>query len=312
MYDIIGDIHGYARELRALLTRLDYRQADGAYAHPTRKALFVGDFIDRGPEIGEVLDIVRRMVDAGSASAVMGNHEFNALAFATPNNEVSGEFLRPHNEKNVRQHKQTLEQLSTAELSDALSWFRTLPMWLEADELRVVHACWDEPSQAHLQQALTEHDGVSASFLHAATDWQNDTPTFHAVENVLKGKEIDLPSGVTYHDKDGHPRKKMRIRWFASPAGQTYRDYALSSDDGFPDLPLPPDLERRITPYPDNSKPVFFGHYWLRAERPAPLERNIACLDYSVAKGGQLCAYRFQGETELSPDHFVCIDSRVT
>ena len=82
-YDIIGDIHGHATKLEELLENLGYDAADGVYRHPTRTVIFVGDFIDRGPEQREVLQIVRSMCDAGSAQAVMGNHEFNALGFGT-------------------------------------------------------------------------------------------------------------------------------------------------------------------------------------------------------------------------------------
>jgi hypothetical protein len=80
-YDLIGDIHGYADELVQLLQKLGYGLADGCYRHPARKVIFLGDFIDRGPKQGEVLQIVIPMVQQGSALAVMGNHEFNALAF---------------------------------------------------------------------------------------------------------------------------------------------------------------------------------------------------------------------------------------
>ena len=50
--------------------------------------------MDRGPQIADTLQIVRSMVEAGSARAVMGNHELNALAFHTPDPEVPGEHLR--------------------------------------------------------------------------------------------------------------------------------------------------------------------------------------------------------------------------
>ena len=48
-YDIIGDIHGQADKLEALLRTLGYRDTAGAWRHPERQAIFVGDFIDRGP-----------------------------------------------------------------------------------------------------------------------------------------------------------------------------------------------------------------------------------------------------------------------
>jgi hypothetical protein len=52
---------------------------------------------------------------------------------------------------------------------------------------------------------------------------------------------------------------------------------------------------------------VFLGHYWLSAERPTILADNVACLDFSVAKGGFLCAYRWDGEQQLSNDSFVWV-----
>lgn len=56
--------------------------------------------------------------------------------------------------------------------------------------------------------------------------------------------------------------------------------------------------------YAGISKPTFIGHYWLTGI-PAPLTPRIACLDYSVAKQGQLAAYRFNGEAELAAEGFV-------
>jgi hypothetical protein len=65
-YDVIGDIHGYADKLRALLSRLGYQQNGGVYGSPDRTAIFVGDLIDRGPAIGEVMAIVAGMPRAGA------------------------------------------------------------------------------------------------------------------------------------------------------------------------------------------------------------------------------------------------------
>ena len=83
-YDIIGDIHGHADELHALLETLGYRNDTGPHSHPDgRKVIFLGDFIDRGPKIREVLETVRAMVDAGQSLAILGNHEVNAMRFHT-------------------------------------------------------------------------------------------------------------------------------------------------------------------------------------------------------------------------------------
>jgi len=68
MYDFIGDIHGYADRLEALLKKMGYSMKNGVYAHPERKVLFVGDYIDRWAQIKETLQIVRSMVDRGNAT----------------------------------------------------------------------------------------------------------------------------------------------------------------------------------------------------------------------------------------------------
>lgn len=147
-YDIIGDIHGHADALGALLTDLGYRNKGGAWRHPARQALFVGDFIDRGPKQMETVSLVRRMVDAGSARAVMGNHEFNAIAWFLPDPECPGEFLRKHHsakygDKNRKQHQAFLSAVEGSPLHEELvTWFLTLPVCLDLPDLRVIHACW--------------------------------------------------------------------------------------------------------------------------------------------------------------------------
>jgi protein phosphatase len=71
-FDIIGDVHGCASELEALLGKLGY--VDGS--HPDgRTAVFVGDLVDRGPDSPGVLRRVMAMVKSGNALCVPGNHE---------------------------------------------------------------------------------------------------------------------------------------------------------------------------------------------------------------------------------------------
>ena len=85
-FDIIGDVHGCFDELVALLERLDYRieptgaggseRAGFSVSHPQdRKAVFVGDLVDRGPGVANVLRLVMSMVSGGTALCVAGNHE---------------------------------------------------------------------------------------------------------------------------------------------------------------------------------------------------------------------------------------------
>lgn len=300
MYDLIGDIHGEADHLERLLDKLGYARTGHSYEHPKRTAIFLGDFIDRGPCQRRVIEIARSMVEGGAALAVMGNHEFNAIAFHTPDGR--GGHLRPRTAKNIRQHEAFLHEFQDDPLGwdTAISWFRTLPLWLDLPGIRVIHACWDRRHIADLTE--TYGDGMlTDALLHRSTD--RETWEFQAVETLLKGKEIKLPNGAHFHDKDGNRRHEIRVRWWAN--GETYRDLYMGPESAVTHIPDDPIEGDHLIEYGHHEKPVFLGHYWMDG-RPRPLARNIACLDYSVAKpGGKLVAYRWDGEQELMEQRFV-------
>ena len=193
--------------------------------------------------------------------------------------------------------------MKSDELRSYLEWFRTLPLWLDLDGLRVVHACWDEREIATIEQARKEQGGVTTEFLHSAC--RKGNPLFAPVEILLKGKEAALPNGGTFQDKDGHVRTEIRTRWYLPPDGHTYRTYALQSDEIACGLELEQAVIEAATPYPATAKPVFIGHYWLSGNRPEIMADNVACLDYSVAKGGFLCAYRWHRESRLNNENFL-------
>lgn len=303
MFDLIGDIHGHADALLKLLGKLGYSRHKGVWRHTERQAVFLGDFIDRGPMIRETLGIVRPMIDSGSAQAVMGNHELNALAFHTPDPDEPGEFLRPHHEAHANQQAETRRQIPPGELASYLAWFRTLPLWLDLDGLRVVHACWDASRMAKISGPITDE------FLYSAC--RRSQPLFEPVETILKGKEVRLPPGVQFRDKDGHARQATRVKWYEPSRGHSYRTYAMASEPIESDEPLPEAVHQAAVPYPEDAKPVFIGHYWMNGPRPELLRHNVACLDWSVAKGGFLCAYRWDGERTLDQGKFVWIQSTV-
>ena len=236
------------------------------------------------------------MIDSGAALSVMGNHELNALAFHTYNPNKPGEHLRPHDEKNSNQHAETRRQVPTPELVSYLEWFRRLPLWLDLDGLRVVHACWDDAMIGHVKDKPVTDEFLAAACLEGGE-------LFGPVETLLKCKEAKLPAGVTITDKDGHQRSATRIKWFEDPAGHTYGSYSM--EPVACDLPLPRAVLDEAAPYPEQAKPVFVGHYWLKGIRPELLRHNIACVDWSVAKGGFLCAYRWDGERKLDGGKFV-------
>ena len=84
LINFIGDIHGYASELRALLARLGYRYSvSSGWIAGEGQLVFLGDLIDRGPEQKETVEIVRELCERGYAACLTGNHEFNAVGFVT-------------------------------------------------------------------------------------------------------------------------------------------------------------------------------------------------------------------------------------
>jgi hypothetical protein len=114
-----------------------------------------------------------------------------------------------------------------------------------------------------------------------------------------------LPAGIYFHDKDGHRRNEVRLRWWDQSA-TTFRRAALGlegREQELPDTDLPEDFR-----YHD-SRPVFFGHYWLHGS-PSLTASNAACLDFSVAKAGYLTAYRWSGEIALNEKSFVSVPAQ--
>jgi hypothetical protein len=301
--DLIGDVHGHASRLELLLQKLGYRKSDGVYTHPERLAVFLGDYIDRGPEIAETLHIVRSMVEAGSAVALMGNHEYNALCFHYENPE--GGHLRKHSIKNFMQHHQTLAQFHNRqkEYEMYLEWFMSLPLYYETDTFRAVHACWDHNSISYIRAYLPDSRLSDAAIREAARE---GSLLFDAVEKILKGPEISMPPGQTLTDKDGTIRSEIRIKWWEDPATSTYKSISVIPLDNLPDEALDPEQHNLSGYYKPEEKTVFFGHYWLKGT-PVPYRHNVCCLDWSVAKGGQLVACSLKGEKMVSSQNLVSV-----
>ena len=313
-YDVIGDLHGSAGKLVGLLDLLGYRVVDGTHRHPERRAVFVGDLMDRGDDQVEVVRIVRAMHEAGSALVVLGNHEFNALAYATPDPCAPGDFARTHAGRrgahNTRQHRSYLDQVvEGSELHRShLDWFRTLPLHLDLGGLRVAHACWHPASLAVLDSRVPPGSPLTDAFVVEATT--RGTDVFDAVEVVLKGPELKLPAELAWVDPEGTIRHAARLRWWDEGA-VTVREVAMippgsRTPDGAPHPGLP-DIasdEADAFRYRDDV-PVFFGHYWF-VGTPAPAAARAVCVDYSAVRPGfSLVAYRWDGETVPTADRFV-------
>lgn len=147
-FDIIGDVHGCAEELTALLGKLGYGAAfvgtgaarAAATASPAgRRAVFVGDLVDRGPRSPDVLRIVMAMVQAGQAFCVPGNHDMKFLRWLNGKQVTLSHGL----DKTAEQmNAETLEFRQTV-----AEFYQTLPihLWLDGGRLVVAHAGITQP-----------------------------------------------------------------------------------------------------------------------------------------------------------------------
>jgi hypothetical protein len=297
--DVIGDVHGQYDKLVTLLEHLGYAPQGGAWRHPRRTAVFVGDLIDRGPRQVATVALVRAMVETGSARCVLGNHEFNAISWCTPDPERPGHFVRDHHKTgNRKQHQAFLDEVEGLALhGEIVNWFKSLPLWLDLPGLRVVHACWNQASMDVLTSVLAP--GARLTVPAVVRGNRPRDPVFEAIEVVCKGPEVRLPEGAGFQDKDGKLRRAVRVRWWL-PEARRLRDAAIvppGDEERIPDVELPDSWKG----HPYAGPPVLFGHYWFTGE-PDVISERFACLDWSVAKGGPLVAYRWDGETRLSRD----------
>lgn len=309
-YDLIGDVHGCGVTLSRLLERMGYRRQGEVYRHANRRAVFVGDVIDRGPRVREALQIVKAMVDAGEAVMVIGNHEFNALTYCTPRPDGEG-YLRPHVPRTNRQIAETLEQFAhyPAEWREYLAWFARLPIFIEYpghkgfSAFRVVHACWDAPLIAHhLGRYGSGH--FDEQFLLASVEPQ--TIEYKTRQRLTSGIDLPLPGGMSIISSDGYERSSFRTKFWADNP-RTYGDLLFQPDplpDSVANAPISDADRACMTHYGPEQPPLFVGHYWLKG-KPSPLAPNLACLDYSAVKYGRLVAYRMDGEAHLAAHKFV-------
>jgi protein phosphatase len=142
-FDIIGDVHGCADELQALLARLGYRVEWSNNQHNRnvtvtppegRKLVFVGDLVDRGPNAPDVLRIVMSMTAAGTAYAVQGNHDRKLQRWLAGRKVTIAHGLQ-----------QSIDQLAGEDrgFRDAVATFLDglrSHVWLDGGRLAVAHA----------------------------------------------------------------------------------------------------------------------------------------------------------------------------
>jgi hypothetical protein len=298
---LIGDVHGEIEALLALLHRLG---VDPDRRRAARPIVFVGDLVDRGPDSIAVVEVVTRLTEAGLAHTVLGNHELNLLQ--DDRKEGNGWFWGDAND-----HAQLggapvpfRSRLATPDERGTISAFiRELPLVLERDDLRVVHACWNAEAAAKLP-AVGEHARLADWF---AAEIEADLATrgvrdraaeeraaFAELRDLAVVPDRHLPA-VAEEDAAHQLRNPMKLLTSGAevevaPGGHFFvgGKWRFVTRDRWWHRPV--------------DRPTVVGHYWRRRGPPiegkldvwddvppyawSPTEQTggVFCVDYSVGR----------------------------
>ncbi len=297
MYDIIGDVHGQAALLKKLLLKLGYEKSENGYFHAKRKAIFVGDFINRGPEIRKTIRLIRKMVKNGNAFAILGNHEINAILFHLK--DKSGKPLIKESRKNYLSLFKTINEFSTYpdEWEKHLQWMRRLPLFLELKGIRIVHACWSDSAVEIVKSALNEKRSRKSIF---SEYYKNPKSKLSKSINILtKGINLTMPSDLKVVNNKGVVPREFRLSWWKNPDGKTFREMSFESKYKLPAYTVPKEIIPATFFYSKNEPIIFFGHY-CRANGPHIINTNLCCVDSCVSGAKLLTAYSWKGEKVLN------------
>ncbi|MBN1924889.1 MAG: metallophosphoesterase [Prolixibacteraceae bacterium] len=303
MYDIVGDIHGHYSLLVKMLKKLGYKKNGKSYMHPSRKIIFTGDYINRGPQIRDTVNLIRNMVDNGNALAILGNHELNAILYFTL--DKTGKFFHKHIARYKLPLLKTMYEYANDQenLKEAIKWFRTLPFYIDLDQIRIVHGGWIDEHISTIEQFRLGEPKIKKAFLKA---YIQNPVLYRAVNETIRGIEFELPKDLIIKDNKGISKRRFRIKWWESAGGKTFRDLSFSNRYILPPYTIPVEITPQVKPYESNLPPVFFGHYCIENGNLV-VQDNLCCVDRCVVRSQTLTAYRWNGEKKLTPDNLVFI-----
>lgn len=330
--DIVGDVHGEYEALLSLLQQLGYDE-DGKH-QDNRTLTFVGDFCDRGPNSPGVLALVRRLVRANRAVAVLGNHEINLLRENAK--DGSGWFFDTRAAQD--QDKYAPYQRSSAEERRSIvAFLSSLPIGLERADLRVVHAVWQDSAIAavralpigtvrerydaweqasRLQAAENQLEQRMAAELkgweHGLENPHRQPPFLHALAEHEASKQMSNPLKVLTSGVE----EKAAVPFYSS--GKWRFANRVAWWDSY-----------------DDEIPVVVGHYWRRVNKidratvgkgdPDLFEnthsyawhgklRNVFCVDFSAGgrwaerKAGRVVGHDFKLAALRWPERTLVFD----
>jgi hypothetical protein len=302
IYDIIGDVHGNAELLEELLSELGYRMSDNLFTHAERRAVFVGDFINRGKSSRRTLQIVRGMVESGNGYAILGNHELYAIIFNLK--DRNGVPFGKNDSNLAISMKTTIKEFasSPSEWKSYRNWLRTLPLFLDFDNFRVVHAYWNDSYINYLKDNFSG-SGIRKQVFREI--YKNpDSVIGRIFWETTKGIDFEVPQDLRIRDNKGVFQKSFRMMWWDSLLGKTFEQISFEDKFRLPAYTVPPEIIPDIKPYPETAPIIFFGHY-RRVNGPYIIRKNICCLDSGPGVSKVLTAYSWNGERVLDINNLV-------
>lgn len=174
-FDIIGDIHGCYEELCELLDCLGYQFNGVFYESHGRKALFVGDLVDRGPSSPQVVELVMEMVKNHSAFCIPGNHDVKLIK------KLSGYPLKVR--FGLAESLAQFKTKSQAFIRDFIRFIESLPCYCILDQGKLIVSHAGLPERLHgseSEEALSfsiygsPHGSFSDEILPRRVPWYND------------------------------------------------------------------------------------------------------------------------------------------
>lgn len=302
--DILGDVHGEIDALRRLLARLGCDPERGTAARPL---VFVGDLVDRGPDSPAVVALVRRLVEAGIAHAVVGNHELNLLQ--SDHKEGNGWFFG-HNDGypwrspqgTMHRRFESVEVSDPSERASIRAFLATLPVALVRHDLRVVHACWDEAALGW----LPEEGDLAVLADEAEERVLRDLES----RGWLAQAERERQHFAGLRDPDVIPDRMLPAVQKVAEAEQMLNPFRVLTSGrevpiGLSDVFYVGGKWRFVTrsrwwDHYEDPAAVVVGHYWRRRANDVPGKpdlwdpvdrfgwagprRNVFCVDYSVGR----------------------------
>lgn len=295
--DFIGDIHGYYKSMTKLLLKLGYTKKDKIWQHENSKALFLGDFINKGPNSLKVLKHIKRMVDNQHAYAILGNHELYFLEYYYSKKHNRKTYLKQSQKHQIK--KIFKEFKSDKEIDKYAKWLSSLPFFYNFKTAYAVHAYW---SNKNIQIITRRIRNKTLKNRDIKEIFKQKSKFSKAVWQTTKGVEFRIPPQIIKENIE-ILQSNFRIKWWENHEEKTLKEISFDSRITLPNTPIKKKYVRNYEIYSSEFPPVFFGHYCLKKEHH--LQRaNICCLDScKTTKGRNIKSYRWSGERKLDSNN---------